>query len=138
MIPSLDLRAQYHSIKKELSTAALRVLESGQYALGPEVECLEQESAAYCGAKWAVAVNSGTSALQLSLLALGVRAMKSSRYRSLIHDPVPLHLLDAWFGGQYRAGDFPVAERAAAEVLSLPIYPELTTARSMRLQRSFG
>lgn len=72
MIPFVDLKAQYQSIKDELSAAALRVLESGHYALGPEVECFEREFAAHCRAESAVAVNSGTSALHLSLLAAGV------------------------------------------------------------------
>jgi len=72
MIPFVDLKAQYESIREEVSAAALRVLESGRYALGPEVQTFEQEFAAYCGAESAVAVNSGTSALHLSLLAAGV------------------------------------------------------------------
>jgi dTDP-4-amino-4,6-dideoxygalactose transaminase len=72
MIPFVDLKAQYESIREEVSAAALRVLESGRYALGPEVMAFEQEFAAYCGAESAVAVNSGTSALHLSLLAAGV------------------------------------------------------------------
>jgi len=72
MIPFVDLRAQYRSIQDELSAAVLGVLESGQYALGPEVQSFEREYAAYCGVESAVAVNSGTSALHLSLLAAGV------------------------------------------------------------------
>ncbi|MBZ5608251.1 MAG: DegT/DnrJ/EryC1/StrS family aminotransferase [Acidobacteriia bacterium] len=72
MIPFVDLKAQYQSIKDELSAAALGVLESGQYALGSEVQFFEREFAAYCGTESAVAVNSGTSALHLSLLAAGV------------------------------------------------------------------
>jgi len=72
MIPIVDLKAQYQSIRDELSAAALRVLESGYYALGPEVEALEREFASYCGVGGAVAVNSGTSALHLALLAAGV------------------------------------------------------------------
>jgi len=72
MIPLVDLRAQYQSLRDELSAAALRVLESGYYALGPEVEAFEREFASYCGGGGAVAVNSGTSALHLALLAAGV------------------------------------------------------------------
>jgi len=72
MIPFLDLKAQYASIKEEVDAAALRVLASTQYVLGEEVELLEREFAAYCGAKHAVAVNTGTSALHLALLAAGV------------------------------------------------------------------
>lgn len=72
MIPLVDLKAQYHSLREELSAAALRVLESGYYALGPEVEAFEREFASYCESSGAVAVNSGTSALHLALLAAGV------------------------------------------------------------------
>lgn len=72
MIPLADLKAQYQSLRDELSAAALRVLESGYYALGPEVEAFEREFASYCESGGAVAVNSGTSALHLALLAAGV------------------------------------------------------------------
>jgi dTDP-4-amino-4,6-dideoxygalactose transaminase len=72
MIPFLDLKAQYASIKDELDAAVLRVLASTQYVLGDEVASFEQEFAAYCGTKHAVAVNTGTSALHLALLAAGV------------------------------------------------------------------
>ncbi|WEX74999.1 DegT/DnrJ/EryC1/StrS family aminotransferase [Sinorhizobium numidicum] len=72
MIPFLDLKAQYHSIKDEINAAALGVLASGQYVLGDEVARLEQEFAAYCSVKHAIAVNTGTSALHLALLAAGV------------------------------------------------------------------
>ncbi|HXZ28176.1 MAG TPA: DegT/DnrJ/EryC1/StrS family aminotransferase [Terriglobales bacterium] len=72
MIPFLDLKAQYRSLKPEIDAAIARVLESCQFVLGEEVARFEEEFAAYCGAAHAVAVNSGTSALHLSLLALGV------------------------------------------------------------------
>ncbi len=72
MIPLLDLKAQYAGIRDELETAVLTVLKEGNYISGPEVEALEAKFAAYCGAGEAVAVNSGTSALHLALLALGV------------------------------------------------------------------
>jgi len=71
VIPFIDLRAQYQSIKDEVLPAVARVLESGQYVLGEEVAAFEGEFAAYCGTKYAVAVNSGTSALHLALLAAG-------------------------------------------------------------------
>ena len=72
MIPLVDLQAQYASIKDEIDTAVQGVLASGRFALGPEVAGFEEEFAAYCGADHGVAVNSGTSALHLALLAAGV------------------------------------------------------------------
>jgi len=71
-VPFLDLKAQYRSIQQDISDAIHRVLESCAFALGPEVGAFEEEFAAYCQAKHAIAVNSGTSALHLALLAAGV------------------------------------------------------------------
>lgn len=68
-IPFLDLKAQYRSIAGELELAVHEVLESAQYVLGPRVAAFEDAFAAYCGARHAIAVNSGTSALHLALLA---------------------------------------------------------------------
>jgi dTDP-4-amino-4,6-dideoxygalactose transaminase len=68
----LDLQAQYQSIKSEIDEAVLGVLASAQYVLGPEVERFEQEFAAAHGAAAGIAVNSGTSALHLALIAAGV------------------------------------------------------------------
>jgi len=73
MIRFLDLAAQYHEQKAEIDAAVARVLETGQYIGGPEVTALEEEFANYCGAKHGVAVNSGTSALHLALLAAGIQ-----------------------------------------------------------------
>jgi len=72
MIPFLDLKAQYQSLKPEIDAALFRVLESSQFVLGEEVAGFERDFAAYCGSKHAIAVNSGTSALHLALLAAGV------------------------------------------------------------------
>src|SRR5687767_14849561 len=72
MIPFLDLKAQYLSIKEELDAAVLQALGSTQYVLGPEVAAFEEEFAAFCGVESAVALNSGTSALHLALVAAGV------------------------------------------------------------------
>src|SRR5260221_7318051 len=74
MIPFVDLKAQYRSIKPEIDAAIARVLESAQFVLGEEVEAFEREFAAFCGCAHGVAVNSGTSALHLALLAAGVSA----------------------------------------------------------------
>jgi dTDP-4-amino-4,6-dideoxygalactose transaminase len=72
MIPFVDLKAQYHSIKPEIDAAIARVLESTQFVLGSEVAAFEEEFAAYCQAKHAIGLNSGTSALHLALLAAGI------------------------------------------------------------------
>jgi dTDP-4-amino-4,6-dideoxygalactose transaminase len=72
LIPFVDLRAQYRAIGPEVMDAARQVLESGDYVLGPEVASFEEEFAAYCQSRHAICVNTGTSALHLALLALGV------------------------------------------------------------------
>jgi dTDP-4-amino-4,6-dideoxygalactose transaminase len=72
MIPFLDLKKQYSSIKPEIDAAVFRILESSQFVLGEEVAGFEKNFATYCGTKHAIAVNTGTSALHLSLLAAGV------------------------------------------------------------------
>jgi dTDP-4-amino-4,6-dideoxygalactose transaminase len=71
-VPYLDLKAQYQSIKPEIDAAIARVLDSCQFVLGAEVADFEQEFAAYCGTAECIALNSGTSALHLALLAAGV------------------------------------------------------------------
>src|SRR2546425_969693 len=72
MIPYLDLRAQYQSIKPEVDAAIARVLESTQFVLGDAVAGFERALADYCGVSEGIGVNSGTSALHLALLAAGV------------------------------------------------------------------
>lgn len=72
MIPLLDTKAQYQSLKGEIDAAVLAVLASGHYVLGGEVAALEEEFASFCGVRHAIAVNTGTSALHLALLAAGV------------------------------------------------------------------
>lgn len=72
MIPLVDLKSQYQSIKSEIDVAISEVLESGQFILGSKVEEFETNFAAYCQSRFAFGVNSGTSALHLALLAAGV------------------------------------------------------------------
>lgn len=72
-IPITDLKIQYDSIKEEVDLAIRRVIESGRFIMGPEVEAFETELARYCGTKFAVGVASGTDALILSLLACGIQ-----------------------------------------------------------------
>ena len=74
MIPFADLQSQYRSIKGEIDAAIGRVLESAQFILGDEVAGFERDFAGYCQASETVAVNSGTSALHLALLAAGIGA----------------------------------------------------------------
>ena len=71
-IPFLDLRAAYHELKPQIDAAMARVLDSGWYILGPEVEAFEAEWAAYCGAAHAVGVANGLDALSLALRALDI------------------------------------------------------------------
>ena len=71
-IPPLDLKAQWLSIKGEISAAINAVVESQQFILGPQVQALEEEVAQYCGTKFAVGAASGTDALLLALHAAGV------------------------------------------------------------------
>jgi dTDP-4-amino-4,6-dideoxygalactose transaminase len=72
MIPLVDLKAQYQFLKPEIAAAVEQVLESGQFVLGDQVAAFEQEFARYVDAAEAVAVNTGTSALHLALLAAGI------------------------------------------------------------------
>jgi len=71
-IPLLDLGAQLSPLREEIVAAVTKVIDSTTYIQGPEVLALEDEIAAYCGAKAAVGVSSGTDALLVSLMALGI------------------------------------------------------------------
>ncbi len=71
-VPFLDLEAGYRELREELDATALRVLGSGRYILGAEVEAFEHEWAEACGTRFAVGVNSGLDALTLALRALGI------------------------------------------------------------------
>jgi dTDP-4-amino-4,6-dideoxygalactose transaminase len=73
-VPFLDLRAHHQAIREQLDGAIAEVLDSGAFAGGPFVSAFERDFAAYCGAAGAVGVGSGTDALWLTLLALGVGA----------------------------------------------------------------
>ena len=71
-VPLLDLRLQYASIREDVLSAVTRVCDSQQFILGSEVEQLESEIAAAIGVPYAIAVSSGTDALLVSLMALGI------------------------------------------------------------------
>lgn len=72
MVPFVDLKAQYLSIKPEIDAAIQGILDTCQFTLGKEVAAFEEEFAAYSGSSIGCGVNSGTSALHLALLAAGV------------------------------------------------------------------
>ncbi len=72
-IPPLDLKRQYVSIKDEIDSAIQNVLNHGGFVLGPEVKELERKLAEYCETKNGIGVASGTDALLLSLMAIGIK-----------------------------------------------------------------
>lgn len=73
-IPFIDLAAQQHRIRGRLDTAIARVLDDGQYIMGPEVAKFERQIAEFCGAKYSLSCANGTDALLLALMALGIKA----------------------------------------------------------------
>jgi dTDP-4-amino-4,6-dideoxygalactose transaminase len=73
-VPLLDLRAQYLPLREEILAAVTRVCDSQQFVMGAEVAALEDQLAALLGVEHAIAVSSGTDALLLVLMALGVKA----------------------------------------------------------------
>ena len=72
-VPLLDLKPQYHSLKKELDEAVSKVIESQYFILGPEVKAMEEEIAKMLNAKFAVGVSSGTDALLIALMAIDIK-----------------------------------------------------------------
>ena len=71
-VPFIDLTREYAAIRAEVEHATGRVLASGRYILGPEVDAFERELAAFCHAAYGIGVASGTDALMLALSAVGV------------------------------------------------------------------
>ena len=71
-VPLLDLQAQYASIREEVLAAITRVCDSQQFILGPEVERLERELSSVIGTRAAIGVSSGTDALLVAMMALGI------------------------------------------------------------------
>jgi UDP-2-acetamido-2-deoxy-ribo-hexuluronate aminotransferase len=72
MIEFIDLKTQYQRLKTEIDAGIQRVLNHGQYILGPEVAELEEKLAAFVGAKHCISVANGTDALQIAQMALGI------------------------------------------------------------------
>ncbi len=73
-VPLLDLQAQYRPLRDEILAAITRVCDSQRFIMGAEVEALERELAGYLGVADAIAVSSGTDALLVSMMALGIGA----------------------------------------------------------------
>jgi dTDP-4-amino-4,6-dideoxygalactose transaminase len=71
-IPLLDLKTQYNTIEEEIIAATMEVYQSQRFILGPKVEALEKEIAAYTQVKYAVGVSSGTDALLISLMSANI------------------------------------------------------------------
>ena len=73
-VPLLDLKPQYNALKQELNDAMLKVAESQYFILGPEVENMENKFCEYLNCKYALGVSSGTDALLLALMGIGIKA----------------------------------------------------------------
>jgi dTDP-4-amino-4,6-dideoxygalactose transaminase len=73
MIPLIDLKAQYHSIKKDIDRALVATLESGHFSYGDQSQAFEKEFASYLGSRFCVGLNSGTDALILGLRSLHLK-----------------------------------------------------------------
>ncbi|HKK17742.1 MAG TPA: aminotransferase class I/II-fold pyridoxal phosphate-dependent enzyme, partial [Opitutales bacterium] len=71
-VPLLDLKPQYEALADDLNAAITEVVKSQYFILGPEVECFERGVADYCGVEHAVGVSSGTDALIVAMMAMGI------------------------------------------------------------------
>ena len=100
-VPLLDLKAQYATIREEIREAIDRVCESQHFIMGPEVKALEEEVGAFCGARYAIGMSSGTDALLGS-----AHGYRTSTWRRGHYDAIYL-LRDsrrhsfAWGGGPF-------------------------------------
>ena len=71
-IPFVDLAAQHREIRDELDSAIREIIDTSRFVGGPHVEAFERDFADYCGTRYAVSCGSGTDALKLGLMAVGV------------------------------------------------------------------
>ena len=69
----IDLKTQYHELRERINGRIQAVLDHGQYIMGPEVKELEDRLTAYTGAQHCITVASGTEALLISLMAIGIK-----------------------------------------------------------------
>ena len=112
-VPLLDVAAQNRALESELQEAFTRVLRSGHYILGDEVQLFEKEMATRCGAAHGIGTSSGTDALLLALLSLGIGP----------GDEVlcPSYTFFATAGSIARAGATPVFVDSHADTFNLNI-----------------
>ena len=87
MIPFIDLAAQQKHIRRDVDKAIQAVLDHGQYIMGPEVRELEDQLAEFTGVKHAVSTSSGTDALILCLMALGLKPVMVSLFPASVLPP---------------------------------------------------
>ena len=104
LIPFIDLKSQYAALKAEIDAAIAGVLDHGRYILGPEVAEMEQALAAYAGVRHCVAVASGTDALLISLMALGIGPVDETAIALPSADAAEPPLETAGVGNGKRAG----------------------------------
>ncbi len=71
-VPFIDLSQQHREIRDEIDSAIKEIIDQSRFVGGAQVECFERDFAAYCGTRYAVACKSGTDALKLALMAVGV------------------------------------------------------------------
>lgn len=112
-IPLIDLSIQHRNLRAEINSAIEGVLDRADFILGHDVADLEQEFAAYCGAKYAVGVDSGLSALELSLRAFGI-----GQGDEVI---VPAHTFTATAAAVTFAGATPVFVDANPETMCIDV-----------------
>jgi dTDP-4-amino-4,6-dideoxygalactose transaminase len=112
-IPCLDLKGQHEQVKEEIFAAFQRVYENTAFSGGPFVEEFEKKFANYTGAKFAVGVNNGTTALHLAMLALGIGAGDE------VIIPADTFIATAW--GVSHAGATPVFVDCSADTWEIDV-----------------
>jgi dTDP-4-amino-4,6-dideoxygalactose transaminase len=103
-VPLLDLKAQYATLRDEIEPVVKKVIEDQWFIMGPEVAGLEEEVAAYCGAKHAIGVASGSEAILIALQAMDIGCGGGHNGRIVC----PSYTFFATAGSIWRLGSIPV------------------------------